>query len=319
MFLTQESPTSSLNGRGESMPDVAANLNPLVGGTLDRVGMQQVELPVLVDAGDGSNVRVPAVADLYVNLADSRSKGIHMSRLYKAATEELSSQPLNLKLLKGLLDRNLESHSDISTESALELRFELMTQRPSLLSGLKGWRSYPIRFGAHKSIEGTRLSAEVEITYSSTCPCSASLARQLIQKRFLECFEGQDQVDTETMVHWLGREDSILATPHSQRSTAIIRVELKDDTFDPIQLIDAAEKAISTPVQAMVKREDEQEFALLNGRNLMFCEDAARRLKSLLSKAEYKDFRCEVKHMESLHPHDAVAIFTKGIPGGFQP
>ena len=32
-----------------------------------------------------------------------------------------------------------------------------------------------------------------------------------------------------------------------------------------------------------MKREDEQEFALLNGKNLMFVEDAGRRLKDALS------------------------------------
>ncbi len=27
----------------------------------------------------------------------------------------------------------------------------------------------------------------------------------------------------------------------------------------------------------------------------------------------------QASHLESLHPHDAVAIVTKGIPGGLQP
>ena len=36
------------------------------------------------------------------------------------------------------------------------------------------------------------------------------------------------------------------------------------------------EAALGTPVQTAVKREDEQAFARLNGRNLMFCEDAPR-------------------------------------------
>ena len=86
-----------------------------------------------------------------------------------------------------------------------------------------------------------------------------------------------------------------------------------------MQLIDLVEGALKTPVQAAVKREDEQEFARLNGANLMFCEDAGRKLKAALSKDKrYSDFRLEAVHVESLHPHNAVSIVVKGVPGGFR-
>ena len=84
------------------------------------------------------------------------------------------------------------------------------------------------------------------------------------------------------------------------------------------ELINHIEDALQTPVQATVKREDEQEFARLNASNLMFCEDASRRLQAQLDNtAEYLDFWVRVNHLESLHPHDAVAIVTKGIDGGY--
>ena len=75
---------------------------------------------------------------------------------------------------------------------------------------------------------------------------------------------------------------------------------------------------MGTPVQAAVKREDEQAFAELNGRNLMFCEDAARIVKRTLdADPRVSDFRAKIRHEESLHPHDAVAVITKGVPDGF--
>jgi GTP cyclohydrolase I len=78
------------------------------------------------------------------------------------------------------------------------------------------------------------------------------------------------------------------------------------------KMIDGLEKAISTPVQAAVKREDEQEFARLNGRNFMFSEDAARRLKFFCESLEYlSDFSIKVQHLESLHAHNAVAFARK--------
>ena len=48
-------------------------------------------------------------------------------------------------------------------------------------------------------------------------------------------------------------------------------------------------------------------------------QDAARKLKRLLDDdARYEDFRVRVEHQESLHAHDAVAVATKGVPGGFR-
>ena len=76
-------------------------------------------------------------------------------------------------------------------------------------------------------------------------------------------------------------------TPHSQRSSAEVRVKLTPSfSFPIIDLIDRIEDALKTPVQTAVKREDEQAFALLNGENLMFCEDAARRIQNALTEDE---------------------------------
>ena len=91
------------------------------------------------------------------------------------------------------------------------------------------------------------------------------------------------------------------------------------DRFPITALIDAVEDCLKTPVQTAVKREDEQEFARLNGQNLMFIEDAGRRLKQALRDNEnLTDFWVRVEHHESLHAHDAVGVFIKGVEGGFE-
>src|SRR3546814_3550104 len=78
-------------------------------------------------------------------------------------------------------------------------------------------------------------------------------------------------------------------------------------------LVDAIEAALGTPVQTAVKREDEQAFARLNAENLMFCEDAARRVAAALSADErIERFDATVSHFESLHAHDAVARVSGG-------
>ena len=160
---------------------------------------------------------------------------------------------------------------------------------------------------------------ETEILYSSTCPCSAALARQLIQEQFVTDFADAHPLDRSKVLDWLGSESGIRATPHSQRSSARVRVRLASGfEFPIVYLIDLIENALQTPVQTAVKREDEQAFALLNGQNLMFCEDAARRMQRALENDErIVDFWLRAAHLESLHPHDAVAYASKGLEGGY--
>jgi GTP cyclohydrolase I len=171
-------------------------------------------------------------------------------------------------------------------------------------------------------LEGQEFSLEMglDILYSSTCPCSAALSRQLIQDQFEKDFGQTGQVDFAKVHEWLGSEQGILATPHSQRSAAEIRVRLTPtfQMFPIIELIDEIEDALQTPVQATVKRVDEQAFALLNGRNLMFCEDAGRRIQTALNADDrVLDFWARCTHYESLHPHNAVSVVTKGVKGGY--
>jgi len=156
------------------------------------------------------------------------------------------------------------------------------------------------------------------VVYSSTCPASAALSRQLIQDQFARDFDVSHPLEHAAVLAWLGSERGIVATPHAQRSVARLRVRVAaGGAFHLIKLIDRVEQALGTPVQTAVKREDEQAFALANGSNLMFCEDAARRIqKALDADANLADFHIRVEHQESLHPHDAVAYASKGVAGG---
>ena len=91
---------------------------------------------------------------------------------------------------------------------------------------------------------------------------------------------------------------------------AEVEVELTEgfDQLPVAALADALEQALGTPVQTAVKREDEQAFARANAENLMFCEDAARRVGAALSSLPWvRSWQAKVSHLESLHAHDAVA------------
>ncbi len=251
---------------------------------------------------------LPATADAGVSLDDGASRGIHMSRLY-LALEALEHQPLSPALINEVLQGFLDSHIGLSAGAFLTLRFELMLKRPALISPLAGWKAYPVTLDAQIKDGVFHVELFVDVAYSSTCPCSAALARQLIQQQFISDF-GNRSLSHEAVLSWLGSAEGIVATPHSQRSAAKLQVRLRPGVNElPIEtLINQAESALGTAVQTAVKRADEQAFALANGQNLMFCEDAARRLNVTLKTLPWlSGFNLRVEHAESLHAHDAVA------------
>jgi GTP cyclohydrolase I len=301
------------------LPDVAVQAQPHLAGALDWVGMDGIQVPVRFDAGDGQVERASAQVGAFVNLRRPDRRGIHMSRLYLLVDQYLSAQPLNAAMIEALLRAFLDSHKDLSDRARISIRFDQLVRRPALRSGNSGWRTYPVAIEASLGAEGFQLELGTEVLYSSTCPASAALSRQLIQEQFARGFDAAAPVDHAAVLAWLGSEQGIVATPHAQRSVARLLVRLVDGAgFNLIATLDRVERALGTPVQTAVKREDEQAFALANGGNLMFCEDAARRVqKALDADPDIADFHVRLEHQESLHPHDAVAYASKGVPGGY--
>ena len=285
-----------------TLPDIAAQASRQA-LPLDWVGMCGIALPILIDGQ-----RLSAKADAGVSLDDGEARGIHMSRLY-LALEMLESQDLQPALLRQVLQRFLDSHEGLSNSAYLRIHTDLLLKRPALVSPLAGWKSYPVSIEARLEKQMFHVELKIDVTYSSTCPCSAALARQLIQQQFIDDF-ANTSLQHEDVLAWLGSVKGIIATPHSQRSTAHLRVDLQpgQPTLPLTELIDQAEAALGTAVQTAVKRADEQAFALANGQNLMFCEDAARRLNLALQRSDaVQAFHLKVIHAESLHAHDAVA------------
>lgn len=291
-----------------ALPDVATHKLLLTQHAIDWVGMNGIALPGLYN---GHTVQMQL--DISVNLPNPSAKGIHMSRLYQLAQTHLGGQELSQSNIQALLSDVISSHSDIGSSAAkLSVRTQLMLKRPALLSDREGWKFYPLTIDASTDSQSQQghFRLGVSVDYSSTCPCSAALARQLLQQAFLDEWQ-QKQLTPAAISAWLAEHGSY-ATPHSQRSQAQVRVSPKGDQLAITELIDHIENALGTPVQTAVKREDEQAFARLNGQNLMYVEDAVRRLQSAL-KPIYTAVNIDVTHRESLHQHDAVASISNPI------
>lgn len=291
------------------LPDVAHQSVPLA-RPLDWVGMDNIALPVRISDGAGGQLQVAASIDLAVNLANADARGIHMSRLYLQLQAGLAREAVTPAGLRHLLQDGVESQQGLATQARLRIRYEALLQRRALQSGFSGWKRYPVEIEATLDEGHLHLALGFEVEYSSTCPASAALSRQANAERFADDFAAARPLSVGVVRDWLASERGMAATPHAQRSRAQVRVELKPqfDELPLVALIDALEAALATPVQTAVKREDEQAFARLNAENLMFCEDAARRVASVLaSDPRVERYDATVSHFESLHPHDAVA------------
>ena len=289
------------------LPDVAA-VAPAGARRLDRVGMDGVQAVAAVTV-DGRPALLPAVCEVTVSLDDLGSRGIHMSRLYLRAQRALE-KGLTPARVRAVLADMRASHAQQSESAFLDAALTLPVRQTALVSGESGWRHYPVRAGGRVTADGVTLTAAVRVEYSSTCPCSAALSRDLTRAALADRFGEGGPVTLEEVADWLDGEGAIAGHPHSQRSVADVAVTLTGgaESFGWADLIEACEAALATPTQGAVKRADEREFARLNADNPMFCEDAARRLAGAVEAVPgVAAYEIAVRHMESLHPHDAVA------------
>jgi GTP cyclohydrolase I len=295
----------------QKLPDIMSDTTTEMQSTLQWVGMDGIAVPIVMRTADGITEKIAASTSTYVSLDKREAKGIHMSRLY-ALINQLAELECNRDNIDQLLDDMICSQQGLSQHARISLRFNLVLKKSALLSEQSGYQSYPITITGEKTNHGSSFKLELTIPYSSTCPCSASLSRQLYAEAIDKVFS-RPTIDKSALINWLQSPQGSIATPHSQRSYAYIELTLHDGIWpDLSELIFSLEKAIITPVQTAVKRADEQEFARLNATNLMFCEDAAKRFKNTLDAMTFvSDYWCKVEHQESLHSHNAVAIVRK--------
>jgi GTP cyclohydrolase I len=224
---------------------------------------------------------------------EAELKGINMSRIVRSFYDHRNAV-FTGERVGGILKSYLRTIR--SKDARLRLGFSYPILQRSLRSGLEGYQFYKVVFeSVLTSGGGYRRFIHFDFVYSSACPCSAELAEHALAVR--------------------GK----YAVPHSQRSKARLTLEEAEGKKIWVEDIQAkCVRALSTETQVMVKREDEQAFAELNGAHLKFVEDAARLLhREFDSDRRIKDFQIACAHLESLHSHDAVSVICKGVKGGF--
>lgn len=301
----------------KDVPDVASNEAPQFRVPLEWAGISRIDWPIHLSE-PGCRGPVHAVVDAQINLPTVAVKGVHTPRIYRMLDEMFGQEAaISPRHLRKLLEQMFDSHHDCYTYGVkVALNFSLLARRAALRSPERASRkAYPVQLEAMLDWETFSLRASVQVAYSSTCPCSADLTRQLIAQFFWADFPRGEALAREQVSEWL-EQNATPATPHSQRSEAHVSVDVPGSAseFGLVTLIDQVEAVLATPVQTAVERADEQAFAWLNGQSLMYVEDAARRLQGAL-RDRYDNLQTHVRHLESLHPHDAVAFASGDFQG----
>ena len=276
-----------------ALPDVVHAPEEIQGSRvpIQQVGVSNFRLPLRYRTATGRTVVLETRVTGTVSL-EAEHKGINMGRIVRSFYEGRGAV-FSLERLGRVL---AGYRRDVGSLSArLRLAFEYPMVQHALRSGLSGFQYYTVVLEGRLDANGVfHRFMEFDFVYSSACPCSSELAEHARSER------------------------GVFAVPHSQRSRAHVRVELAKGarlSVEDMQL--HCLRALRTETQVMVKREDEQAFAELNGAELKFVEDAARLLhRELDADTRIADFQAVCVHFESLHSHDAVSVICKGVEGG---
>lgn len=303
----------------QGVPDIVQEKSKF-SQNIDLVGIQGLKIPIRLTSRQTAMANV----SLHVSLEDKKTRGIHMSRLYSSLHTYFSNNIVHFEGLKKVLIAAIKSQKGISQSGRIRLESHWPILRKALKSSLSGWREYPFYFELNyfKKNKVFTCIAGGEVLYSSTCPCSASLSQKVIKQEFEKQFSKQKSFKKEDVLKYVGDKKFLVATPHAQKSKAFFKLQIGEKlkkSFSVLKTVDAIEKSLGTPVQTAVKREDETEFARLNAQNLMFCEDAVRRLGFLFkNNKDILDYMLHVQHYESLHPFTVESTIVKGIEGGWR-
>ena len=260
-----------------TMEDVQKHPAP-VQMPIDRVGVKDLQLPLVVRDRESGEQHTVARVDLAVDLP-AAFKGTHMSRFVEAL--ENWEEQLSRASLKKLL-------SDISVR--LEARrayarfdFPYFLRQSSPMSKARGLMGYSCSvIGAYENGQ-LDFTLGVDVPVMTVCPCSLAISDM---------------------------------GAHSQRSNVSIHAKFKGFLWLE-DLIEIAERSGSSPVYTLLKREDEKFVTEAAFAKPAFVEDVVRSAAKGLSEHEKITwFKVEVESFESIHGHSAQASIESFVNRG---
>ncbi len=239
---------------------------------IDQVGVKGIRYPITVLDKDMGKQQTVAKINMYVNLP-RYYKGTHMSRFVEILNEH--SRRISLQNFSAILQ---EVKDRLNAESAhMEITFPYFINKAAPVSGSEGLMEYKCTFKGSLN-KGSDLVIMINVPISTLCPCSKEISD---------------------------------VGAHNQRGEVRLQVRFKKFVWIE-DLIKLVEKAASSDVYSVLKREDEKFVTEAAYNNPMFVEDIVREIAlNLNNDPNITWFAVESENFESIHNHNAYAYVEK--------
>lgn len=248
------------------------NQNDKRGIDIQKVGVNGVEVPLIIDRKDADSQVVSAKARLSVTLPHNY-RGTHMSRFIEVLSDYSSKNRLGVDI-KGLLidvKKRLESQS-----AHVKFEFKYFINKKAPVSAMEFPVGYDCSFQGDLTGEEYKFILGVKVPITTLCPCSKEISKY---------------------------------SAHNQRTMVKVKVSYDENDIIWIEdLVEKIESCGSSQVYSILKRCDEKYVTETAYENPKFVEDVLRDVICLLKNDEkVKFYEVEVEAQESIHNHNAWA------------
>ncbi|GDX80360.1 hypothetical protein LBMAG42_21710 [Deltaproteobacteria bacterium] len=257
------------------LPDHASHADDR-GIPIDRVGIKGLRWPIVVWDRANKAQHVVAEIDATVSLP-ADVKGTHMSRFVEVISGVRGELSLHtLPDLLGQIQRRLGAPA-----VQLDVRFPYFMERLAPVSKVASLMEYGAAFHAKLVGDEFDFVLEVRVPVTTLCPCSKAVSER---------------------------------GAHNQRSWVDVWIRSQDFLWIE-DIVEAVESCASSPLFALLKREDEKWVTERAYDNPRFVEDLIREVtRTLESRARW--MKVSVENLESIHNHSAWAELEWSRGGG---
>ncbi len=250
------------------------------GVEIQKVGIKDFELPIVIQRKDAENKVIYATATCGVTLP-AHYKGTHMSRFVEVLNEWREEKTLDIKGCVERIVQKLEAKSGY-----LKFDFKYFIDKKSPVTGISAPMCYDCTFEGilddyNGDDEEYRFFLGVKVPVTTLCPCSKEISDY---------------------------------GAHNQRAIVSVKVSYPEDEHIWIEdLVADIEKTASSELYPLLKREDEKFVTEHAYDNPKFVEDVLRDVVLLLRNDDKIDsFEVECESLESIHNHSAWAFQQEG-------
>ncbi len=273
--------------------------------TIRSVGLSGIRKPLVVRRDDGVH-HLSATFRLAVDLPSER-KGSDLSRnaeLLAEIVDRTAEAPVgSLEAACSSIARELLVRHPYATEASVEASAEYF-RRKGVSEEKRSFEDYLLLAEAHArragdGAVGLQRTVGAEAVGMTACPCAMETCREELLREYPAL-----------------RDASLADLPvisHNQRNRTRLLFELDDRAEVEVdEVIDAIERAQSSPTFAILKRGDEGRVVLNAHRHPKFVEDVVRDLLSGLPEIfprlpDSTVVRAETRSEESIHKYDVGA------------